>query len=442
MKLLSKITLYTALSKTIIVLLFIWLLPGLIKDVTSEYTNHTLRVQKKKVLDNIQKRGIAYYFDGDSSYGSYTMLKEEFISLELTGTQYTADSIFTDNRIVENDTLNYRLLDFTFQYKSKRYLLEIGKTVSAIDQYNRPLQKVALYTLTVLILVTLIVDLLFTRVLLRPLNMIIRTKLLNRQFPFKETISPVKTSTKDFRFLDESLIKLAAKIRETFEIEKEFTSNASHELLTPISILQNKMENFIMDQETCETSRERVVSMMTILNRLKKIVRALLFISRIENDQYAKVDEIEPNALVQEVFNELSDRIQLRKIHVIQSLSGSVKIGLVNRDLIFQLIYNIVNNAIRYNKEEGEIEISDQTVDEASYKIDVRDTGIGIQKYDIEFIFDRFKKADKTGGDGNGLGLSIVQSIARYHNIRITVQSDYGKGSIFSIHFPLVTVDK
>ena len=63
-------------------LIFIWLLPGIVKDLNSQYTNYNLGEQKKKVLDNIRKRGIDYYFEGDSSYGSYTMLKEEFIALE------------------------------------------------------------------------------------------------------------------------------------------------------------------------------------------------------------------------------------------------------------------------------------------------------------------------------------------------------------------------
>jgi signal transduction histidine kinase len=435
-KLLSKITLYTTLSKTVIVLFFIWLLPGIVKDVTSQYTNYNLQEQKKKVLDNIQKRGIDFYFEGDSSYGSYTLLKEEFIALESNRGHSPVDTIFTESRIVENDTLTYRLLDYTFEYKNKNYLLEIGKTVSTINQYNRPLQRVALYTLAGLIFFTLILDLLFTRLLLRPLNLIITSKLLNRKFPFKETISPVKTSTTDFRYLDQSLTDLASKIKETFEKEREFTSNASHELMTPISILQNKMENVMMDQELSETSREKVVSMLTILNRLKKIVRSLLLISRIENDQYVKTDQIKPSVLLEEVVDELKDRIELRKISIVQSLSHSIVLTHVNRDLIFQLMYNLINNAIRYNQEEGEIEITDQIIQGKSYVIHIKDAGVGIPAHELETIFDRFKKASEKADEGYGLGLSIVKSIAQYHDIRIAVQSTYGKGSTFSIHFP------
>ena len=436
MKLLNKITLYTTVSKIVVALLFIWLLPGMIKDVTSQYTNYNLKEQKKKVLDNINKRGIDYYFEGDSSYGSYTMLKEEFISLESAKGRFPVDSIFTEKRIVENDTLTYRLLDYMFKYKNKAYLLEIGKTVSTIDQYNRPLQKVAFYTLGGLIFFTLILDLLFTRLLLRPLNLIITSKLLNRKFPFKETISPVKTSTTDFKYLDQSLTDLASKIKNAFEKEREFTSNASHELMTPISILQNKMENVMMDQDLSETAREKVASMTSILNRLKKIVRSLLLISRIENDQYIKTDQIVPSVLVEQVISELKDRIELKKIRIVQSFSHSIVLKPVNRDLIFQLIYNLINNAIRYNHEEGEIEITDEIIRGQSYIIHIKDTGIGIPTSDLESIFDRFKKTGNTSGEGFGLGLSIAKSIAQYHGMKIPVQSEYGKGSTFSVYFP------
>ncbi len=192
----------------------------------------------------------------------------------------------------------------------------------------------------------------------------------------------------------------------------------------------------MMDQDLNEDFREKVASMMTILNRLKKIVRSLLLISRIENDQYVKTDQIKPYVLLDEVVHELKDRIEVRKIRIIQSLSHSIEIPRVNRDLIFQLMYNLINNAIRYNRDEGEIEISDQIITGESYIIHIKDSGNGIHAHELESVFDRFKKADKTGSEGYGLGLSIARSIAQYHGLSIAVKSDYGKGSTFSIYFP------
>jgi signal transduction histidine kinase len=109
----------------------------------------------------------------------------------------------------------------------------------------------------------------------------------------------------------------------------------------------------------------------------------------------------------------------------------------VNRDLIFQLFYNLVNNAIRYNREEGEILISDKLVHGKSYSLSITDTGIGIGEKDLETIFDRFrKKSGQSGEEGYGLGLSIVKSIVRYHGMNIVVSSEVGSGSEFRLIFP------
>lgn len=435
MKLIGKLTLYTTISKIAIVGLFILLLPRLVKEVVFQYTNNNLKQQKNKVLDNIQKKGLDYYFNGDSSYGSYTMLKEEFISLEPASGDFQKDTLFTARRIVEKDTLTYRLLNYVFEYGHKKYLLEIGKTIDAINQYNNPLQKVALYALIGLVAFTLIFDLIYMRLVLRPLKLIIRTKLVNRKFPFKENLSPVKTSTTDFRWLDQSLIDLMNAVKEAFEKEREFTSNASHELMTPISILQNKIENLMVEGDLSEPAQEKIAEMMYTLNRLKRIVRSLLLISRIENDQFAKTDQAKVLNLLHEVTTELADRLEARKIRVSYSVSQGLTLTGINRDLIFQLIYNLVNNAIRYNQEGGEIEISDQYSKGKPYVLLIKDTGIGIDKNELETIFDRFKKTSKIEGEGYGLGLSIVKSIAQYHGIRIQVSSQPGKGSIFSMIF-------
>src|SRR5215216_6574724 len=108
MKLLTKLTLFITLSKLLIVVLFVFLLPSLVNKVSFQYTNYYLKQQKKKVLVVIEKNGIDYYLQGDSSYGSYTMLKEEYISLFPATSQMVQDTIETSQRIVENDTLNYR----------------------------------------------------------------------------------------------------------------------------------------------------------------------------------------------------------------------------------------------------------------------------------------------------------------------------------------------
>lgn len=437
MKLSAKLILFITSSKLAVVLLFVISLPFLVNGIVSEYITYSLRLQQDKVIRIIHKNGINYYLQGDNNYGSYTMLKEEYIALEPSTANIHIDTIKTAKRLVERDTLNYRILMHTFNYDGKNYLLEIGKTTSSINQYNKPLQRLALYVLMGLIALSLLFDLLFTRALIRPLGKIIKSKLSDRKFPFKNHPAPVRTSTYDFKYLDESLILLMEQINEAFEKEREFTANASHELMTPISILQNKMENLIGDEQLNEEAVVKIADMMKTLNRLKKISRSLLLISRIENEQFAKSDTLKPAALVREVLDEISHRLEEKNLYISLQLNDEVLLKGVNHDLLFQLFYNLINNAIKYNVPAGNITITDQEISQNSYLITIQDTGIGIAAEELPFIFDRFRKTNLKENVGYGLGLSIVKSIAAYHNISVKVSSTLQKGSTFKLYFNL-----
>lgn len=430
MKLLTKLTLFITGSKMLIVVLFVLMLPMLVSNVSFRYTNYYLAQQKKKVETVIAKNGIDYYLQGDSSYGSYTMLKEEYIALLPAGNEIVHDTIETSRRIIEDDTLDYRVLTHPITASNKRYMLEIGKTISTIGEYNTLLQRFTLYALIGLIVLSIIVDLVYTHILLRPLAKIVRTKILDRKFPFKESLTPVKTSTTDFKYLDHSLINLMETIHEAFSKEREFTSNASHELMTPISILQTNMENMMMDEDITVAQQEKILPAMKTLQRLKKIVQSLLYISRIENEQFVKKDTVNVKSLMDEIMTELSHRLESKSIVFTTDIDAGMILTNVNHDLLFQLFYNLINNAIRYNKQDGSIHIEAK-----GNCIAVLDTGIGIREQDLTVIFNRFKKAGNREGEGYGLGLSIVKSIAGYHNAVIDVQSAEGKGTEVYVRF-------
>lgn len=432
MKLITKLTLFITLSKLAIVLLFVLTLPFLVENIADKYTNNYLRQQRQKVLEVVSRNGVDTYLQGNESYGSYTMLKEEYISLEPVDPSVRLDTIYTDDRIVEQDTLTYRVLMHSFTAGNQRYLLEVGKTTATISQYNRPLQRIASIVLLGLIGLTLIIDLLSTRYLLKPLGLIIRSKLINRKFPFKGNTDRVQTSTSDFKYLDDSLISLMHQIHDAFEKEREFTANASHELMTPIGILQNKIENLMDDHELDSTLQDRLMGMQKTVNRLKKIVRSLLLISRIDNAQFAKLEAVRVHELIKDVTEEIDHRLEEREITLAVEVDPAKRLMNVNRDLLFQLIYNLVNNAIKYNRPKGMIRIYDETKDGA-YFLKVSDTGIGIERSELPLIFNRFKKNTSTGEGSYGLGLSIVKSIADYHEMEITATSTIGEGTVFVI---------
>lgn len=435
MKLSTKLTLFITGSKLAIVLLFLLALPYLVQEIASEFTNYTLKQQRKEVIKNVNKNGIAYYLQNEESYGSYTMLKEEFIALVPTQAKPFADTIKDDRRVVENDTISYRILSHGFKEGNQNYLLEIGKTTASITQYNNQLQKFASYVLIALILLSTVLDLTFIRMIIKPLAKIIRTRLLNRKFPFQVDKHQIKTSTTDFRYLDESLSLLMAQINEAFYKEREFTSNASHEIMTPISILQNKMENLLAEEELSEKAALAIIEMMKTLNRLKKISSSLLLIARIENQQYVLMEDVKPLVMLETIVEEISHRLEEKNIEILIDISSNITLKQVNHDLLYQLFFNLIHNAIKFNKEAGKIMVKNKIVGNDLYEISISDTGRGISANQLPFIFDRFIKSNNTENYGYGLGLTIVKSIVDFHHLSINVQSEENAGTIFTIGF-------
>jgi two-component system sensor histidine kinase ArlS len=436
LKLKTKLTLFNTISKLVIVVLFVLLLPAIIENINKNYTDSRLVKQKNKLLQIVKERGIESYIENGESYGSYLPLKEEYISLDQVEPGYYLDTIQDEQRLIERDTIDYRILSHTFKANNKNYLLEIGKSVETIGETSGPLQNIAFKLLLGMILLTVLADIIYSNYVLKPLSLIIKTKLIGNKFPSFTTYKEVRTTTSDFQHLDISIHKMIETIELAFQKEREFISNASHELMTPISILQTKIENMFEEEDIADDLKVRMMEMQKILNRLKSITKTLLLISQIENDQFLKEDEIKVSTLLQDVYDEISIRLQEKDIIYRLNIIDDAVLVKVNKFLLFNLLFNLVNNAIKYNKPNGEIEVTGK-LEKSGYAISVSDTGIGINAKELPYIFNRFKKIKQSlQQDSFGLGLPIVRSIAAFHNIIINVESEAGKRSTFTLILP------
>ncbi|MGV3762625.1 sensor histidine kinase [Parapedobacter sp.] len=435
MNLNTKLTLYFTLSKLAIIAVFLLLLPYIFNWISQASINNYLRLQEAKVFTTIEHDGLAYYLQDDESFGSYTMLKEEYISMEPIGPEVADINRIADGlRLIESDTLDYRILSRTFSYDNQRYLLEIGRTTATIRLYSLAIRRIALYVLVGLLFVTIILDFFFSRVILKPLGQIIETRLVSQRFPFKGNMEPINTSTNDFRILDKSFIQLMERIRQDFDREREFTANASHELLTPISVLKTKIENLMLSDNLAESVAEKLMEMMHTLNRLSGIVQSMLLIARVDNEQFHKGDDVQLGKLINGIQEELADQLEEKDIIFSNKIVREKAIPDMNRELLLQLFSNLLRNAIRYNRRGGTIAVYDAHA-AGRYWVHIRDSGEGIPASMREEIFGRFKMGRNRPDGGFGLGLSIVRSIAQFLSITVEVESAEGKGTVFSVGF-------
>ncbi|MEO6883735.1 MAG: HAMP domain-containing sensor histidine kinase [Bacteroidia bacterium] len=436
MKLYSKFALFNAASKVLIIAAFILFVPTLIHEATLIHTDYRLKNMKDQVLKIIHKVGLKHFIEEepDSSFASYNILKEEYISIVPTTKFLPNIKIENSLRSIDNEVVDYRVLDYTFADNNQVFLLEIGRSLSTVEDFESTLKKIAFYVLILVLSVTIVVDIGFSKYLLRPFNRIIQDKLITAKHPDTFNYASIPTSTTDFRYLDDTITNMMKKINDAFLIEKEFIANVSHELLTPISILQSRLENMLADHELSEESALKIIESQKTLNRLNKIIKTLLLISKIENDQYLKNHTVTVKSLVADVIMEIEERLTEKKIELSVAIENDFTIENCNKPLLFILLFNIINNAIKYNKKRGWIKISEKENNEF-YTIEVQDNGVGIEPENIPFIFDRFKKFNKTETESYGLGLPIVKTIANFHTIAVEVSSKIGEGSIFKIVF-------
>jgi len=430
-----KLALFNLVSKMVVAGLFIVFLPYITQRINLRQIDNSLIQKREKVISLIEEYGIEPFIEADSAnaFGSYNILKEEFISIEHFDNEEEINSIEVAERLIENEILKYRVHNYSIKVDGEPYLIEIGKSLESISQTERNIRKVIMMFIVFIIFITFITDLRYTQRLLKPLDLIIN-KLKSISTPSTFDRNEIKTSTVDFRQLDRALIELMERLSELFTKEKEITVNISHELMTPVSVLRSKLENLLMKEGLDIEIEEKIEESLKTLQRLQMLINSLLMIARIESRQYIKNDTVQIKEVLQEVVTELKPIAEDKGISVNTDLSDYAEPETVNRSLIFSMFYNVVNNAIKNTPAGGNINI-ELITEKGRPVVNISDTGRGMTPEQLKNIFLRFKSRDHNSGDGTGIGLAIAKTIADFHDIKINVTSEQGKGTKFSFIF-------
>ncbi|QNH60572.1 sensor histidine kinase [Hymenobacter sediminicola] len=443
MRLEAKLALFNALSKLLLVLLGALVIPPVVSRVAVSHTDQRLHEKKQEVLSLIARDGLAAFVrqEQDEAYADYNILKQEYITLtpeQGPAVALPEEKIFDEQRQVDKQVEDFRILSYRFLAQGRPYRLEIGSSLATVELLEDTLRRLALWVLIIGALLTIATDAAFARFLLRPLGELITRKLRNVRHPSAFPFAPIPTSTTDFRRLDDSLNEMMRQIQSAFEKEREFMSNVSHELLTPVSILQSRFENMLQDPELSHAHSLKIVDSQKTLYRLRNTVRTLLLIANIENEQYLREDTVSLSAVLAEVINELDDRLAQRELHLRVQLEPDYVLTRGNHTLLFTLLFNLVSNAIKYNRWGGNITVTGQPLPGHGYRLAVADTGPGIAPENLPHLFDRFRRFQAAGAaapEGYGLGLPIALTIATFHEATLTATSEVGKGTTFVLEF-------
>lgn len=228
-----------------------------------------------------------------------------------------------------------------------------------------------------------------------------------------------------------SLNMLFRRIDESFKKEKEFTDHAAHELRTPLAAMKTQTQVLLKKAKNIPDCAEGLKNLMESVDRATDLVNQLLLLARIQNEEFP----MEQMNLSECLF----DAVEETKSSVDRDINWSIDIaddvlieGYENSLLI--LLKNLLDNAVKYTPSKGDVSV---TLDSEGF-LSVADSGVGINEADKKNVFERFKRADKTGQVGSGLGLSIVKWIADAHHVDINLQDNTPKGLMVLIQWKIL----
>ena len=389
---------------SVFVLITIWaavfyafILDEVYDNVDDGLKNQKIQIIREAYLDekilNVREFGINQYRITPINNAQY--LEVNAFKNEMVFMQY------------DDDMEPYRLLTTYFRdHNQNPYRLEIRTSTVEEDDLLIDLSTALIVLYIVLVISIYFLNRWILTKAFRPFDIIVE-KISNYRFGKKADLQFSPTPISEFNAVEEGMLQMIEDNKKIFEQQKNFIGNASHELKTPISIINNKIDSLIENVALDEPTVEGLVDLKKNTDRMNRIVTALLTLSKIDNLQYEVLDQINLSNIVNDIIEEFEDYLSFKSLSYTLKLEENFVIE-GNPDLSKMLVTNLLMNAIKYTPRNGEI-VVESTAKQIVFKNTANDGALD------DKIFERFYK-NGTEETSTGLGLSIVESIVNQTN--------------------------
>lgn len=320
------------------------------------------------------------------------------------------------------------------------YIVQVASPLTALENALDDLRQLLTVMLPLLILFTGLVGWVLARLSLRPVDRMIRAVQQITARSLKQRV-PVPATRDEIHRLAVTFNDMLGRLDRAFESQRHFLQDASHELKTPLTILEGEMSVALKRQRSPEDYEAVLRSCLEEIERLTTIVHNLLTLARLDDrDIVLQRRRLDLAALACGVLEDMHILASQKSVRLSCEAASPVTVS-ADGPFLRQVFINIIGNAVKYTSEGGSVAVAVQQ-DNKGASVTVRDTGIGIRAEDIPFIFDRFYRAEASrSSTGFGLGLSIAKSIIEAHGGTIAATSELGRGSCFTITLPAHTRD-
>ena len=338
------------------------------------------------------------------------------------------DSTYTitkQNTYVEHNEIDrFRVLSSYISINGKLYHLQIETNIEEADETMLAIAIVTLLFFALLVIGFIFLNRRIAKQIWQPFRNTLK-KLKSFDLTTQRAVSFDKTNIEEFEELNQSLQKLIDKNISVYSQQKTFIENASHELQTPLAVLKSKLDLLLQNKNITSEQAELLTAIDLPLSRITRINKNLLLLAKIENKQFAEVENIELTEVINETIELLSDYTTLKQISVDENFSEKLFLS-CNKTLLEILVNNLLINAIVHNTEQGKIQISF-----SNKTLTISNTGK--TALSNEKLFERFTISSSETAN-SGLGLAIVKEICNRYNWHIHYTFENNLHS-FSVQF-------
>ena len=347
---------------------------------------------------------------------------------EITKTSaITIRDIYTDTTLYmqdENDREPVRMLSTAFELKGKFYRLQVISSMVEEDDLIEDLFWSVVWLYLVMLTAMLFINKIALQKLWKPFYEILQ-QLKTFRLDSNEKAPGIKTNIKEFKALKTAVNTLTRHSIETYTHQKQFTENAAHELQTPLAIAAGKLELLLEKDDIKDTHAADIAQVLQIIERLARLNKSLLLLTKIENKQYTANQTISINKTVHQCINDLEDFIAYKNVNISFRETAQAEVEM-DMALASILISNLIKNAVFHNTPNGLI-----TIDVTQKIFTISNTG-NEKALDPEKIFNRFYK-HSTEQTSTGLGLAVVKAICTLYGFGLSYH--YNNTHCFEIRF-------
>jgi signal transduction histidine kinase len=345
----------------------------------------------------------------ESNYSIAPISREQALQ---TVERYSDTLMYMQN---EEDYEPVRILSTVFSINTTYYKLDVISSMVEEDDLIEDLTYYLVFLYLALLISIYLLNFFVLRRAWKPFYVLMqRLKHFNLKQP--KPLEVPETRVSEFKELNQTILDLLKNNIDVYNSQKQFIENASHKLQTPLAISINKIELLLEENDLGEEKAMALSEVIKSLERLTRLNKSLLLLTKIENRQFADEEEVDFNELIKQQILDFAELLEFKKISVSMKENGQFKQHF-NKDLAFVLVSNLLKNAMTYNVPQGEISI---VMNHDS--IGVANTGLP-QALDPERIFNRFYRST-THKHSTGLGLSIVKAITELYHMQVLYSFD------------------